>query len=60
MDTEIVSPGYQGCLRTFSLHSESGTRPCFSPWMSMPVGEPSPNRRAYLAIFSMPSFWPRV
>ena len=60
IETEIVSPGYQRWWRTFSLQALSGTLPLFSPSMSMPVVEPRPNSRAYLAILSIPIFWPSV
>ncbi len=45
IETEMVSPGYHGILRTASLHAWSGTSPFFSPSMSTPVSAPRPSRR---------------
>ena len=58
IETEMVSPGYQGILRALRLQAMSGTSPCFSPWISIPVGVPMPNSREYLAMRSIPRRWP--
>ena len=60
METEIVSPAYQGSLRVAIFHSGEATTPPFSPARSTPVGSPKPISFAYLAIRSIPSLWPIV
>jgi hypothetical protein len=45
IETEIVSPGYQGCLRAVRLQAASGTRPRLFALELDPGGRPRPKIR---------------
>jgi hypothetical protein len=58
IDTEIVSPSYQGWPNTSLFHSREGMVPATSPGRSIPVLLPNPTMCPYLAMASMPIFRP--